>query len=65
MFSLLHNVQTGVGTHTPSNKIGAEGCFPGDKAAGRVADHSPTSSAEVQNVRTILPVPHTSSQLGS
>jgi hypothetical protein len=29
--------------------MGTGGSFPGDKAAGREADHSPPTSAEVKN----------------
>jgi hypothetical protein len=33
-FSLLQNVQTVPGAHTPSNKMGIYGPFPGYKTAG-------------------------------
>jgi hypothetical protein len=54
--------------------MGASGSFPGGKAAGREADHSPSSSAEVKDcvdlylhspislhgvvLRTTLPLPY-------
>jgi hypothetical protein len=49
-FSSSLCVQTGSGTHTASCTMGTGGPFPGDKARpGRDADHSPPSSAEVEN----------------
>jgi hypothetical protein len=43
-------VQTGSATHPASCTMGTEGSFPGGKArSGREADHSPSSSAEVEN----------------
>jgi hypothetical protein len=43
-------VQTGYGAHPASCTMGTGGPFPGGKArAGRDADHSPPSSAEVVN----------------
>jgi hypothetical protein len=43
-------VQTGSGAHTASCTMGTGGPFPGGKARpGRVADHSSSSSAEVEN----------------
>jgi hypothetical protein len=47
-FSLHHRVQNGSGVHPASYPIGTSGSFPGGKAAGREADHSPPSSAEVK-----------------
>jgi hypothetical protein len=47
-FSLLHRVQTGSGSHPASYAMGTRGPFPGGKAAGREADHSPSPSAEVK-----------------
>jgi hypothetical protein len=42
--------QTGSGAHLASCTMGTGGPFPGGKArAGREADHSPLSSAEVEN----------------
>jgi hypothetical protein len=43
-------VQTGSGAHPVSCTVGTGGPFPGGKARpGREADHSPPSSAEVEN----------------
>jgi hypothetical protein len=43
-------VQTGSGAHPASYTIGTGGPFPGGKARpGRDADHSPPSTAEVEN----------------
>jgi hypothetical protein len=43
-------VQTGSGVHPASCTMGTGGLFPGAKAGpGRDADHSPPSSAEVEN----------------
>jgi hypothetical protein len=43
-------VQTGSGAHPASCTMGTGGPFPGGKAwPGRDADHSPLSSAEVEN----------------
>jgi hypothetical protein len=43
-------VQTGRGTHPASCTMGTGGPFPEGKARpGRDADHSPLSSAEVEN----------------
>jgi len=47
-FSLHHRIQNGSGTHTASYPTGTRGSFPGGKASGREADHSPPSSAEVK-----------------
>jgi hypothetical protein len=47
-FSLHHCVQNGSGAHPASYPMGTRGSFPGGKAAGREADHSPPSSAEVK-----------------
>jgi hypothetical protein len=42
--------QTGSGAHPASYTMGTGGPFPGGKARpGRDADHSPPSSAEVEN----------------
>jgi hypothetical protein len=49
-FSLLHIVQTGSGVHPTSYPMGTRGSFTGDKAAGREADHSPPTSAEVKKM---------------
>jgi hypothetical protein len=49
-FSSSLCVQTGSGAHPASCTMGTGGPFPGGKALpGRDADHSPPSSAEVEN----------------
>jgi hypothetical protein len=49
-FSCSLFVQIGSGTHPTSCTMGTEGPFPGGKAQpGRDTDHSPPSSAEVEN----------------
>jgi hypothetical protein len=48
--SPAEGIQTGSGTHPASCTMGNGGPFPGGKArSGRDADHSPPSSAEVEN----------------
>jgi hypothetical protein len=47
-FSLRHRVHTDSGAHPASYAVGTGGSFPGGNAAGREADHSPPSSAEVK-----------------
>jgi hypothetical protein len=47
-FSLRHHVQTGSGDHPASYPIGTEAVSLGVKRPEREADHSPPSSAEVQ-----------------
>jgi hypothetical protein len=47
-FSLHHRVQNGSGVHTASYPMDTRGSFPGGKAAGREADHSPPYNAEVK-----------------
>jgi hypothetical protein len=49
-FSSSFCVQTGSGAHPASCTMDTRGPFPGGKARpGRDADHSPPSSAEVEN----------------
>jgi hypothetical protein len=49
-FSYSLCVQTGSGTHPASGTVGTGGPFPGARARPwRDADHSPPSSAEVEN----------------
>jgi hypothetical protein len=49
-FSFSLCVQTGSGAHPASYTMGTGGPFPGGKARpGRDPDHSPPSSAEVEN----------------
>jgi hypothetical protein len=50
-FSLLHSVQTGSGAHLASYSMDTEGV----KRPGREADHSPPSSADVENGGAISP----------
>jgi hypothetical protein len=47
-FSLHHRVQNGSGAHPASYPMGNRVSFPGIKRPGREADHSPPSSAEVE-----------------
>jgi hypothetical protein len=59
----IHSVQTGLGpTQPPIQWI--PGASQGVKLQGREADHSPPSSAEVNNGESIPPLPHTSSWHG-
>jgi hypothetical protein len=53
----LQSVPTGSGARPAS--------CPGSKAAGREADHSPPSSADVKNGGAIPPLPHMSSWHGA
>jgi hypothetical protein len=49
-FSSSLCIQTGSGAHPASCTMGTGGPFPKDKALpGHVADHSPPSSAKVEN----------------
>jgi hypothetical protein len=48
-FSLHHRVQNGSEAHPVSYTMGTRDSFSGVKRPGREADHSPPSSAEVQN----------------
>jgi hypothetical protein len=49
-FLLMLCVQTGYEAHSASCTMGTGGRFPGSKARpGRDADHSPPSSAKVEN----------------
>jgi hypothetical protein len=58
IFFLLHSMETGCEAKPASYPVGY---FPGGKQHGREADQSPPSSAEVQNGRATLPLPHTCS----
>jgi hypothetical protein len=49
-FSLLKNVKICCGAHPASYSMGTRNCFTGIKQLGHEADHSPPSSAEVQNI---------------
>jgi hypothetical protein len=48
-FPLNYGVQTGCGAHPASYLMGAGALSTGIKRPGREVDHSPTSSAEVNN----------------
>jgi hypothetical protein len=49
-FSFNPCIQTGSGAHPASCTMGTGGPFPGAKVRpGRDADHSPTSTAEIEN----------------
>jgi hypothetical protein len=48
-FFSLHVVQTGSGTRSASYPTGTGVDFPGGKVAGCEVDHSPTSSADINN----------------
>jgi hypothetical protein len=61
--SLLHSVQSGPESHSPSYAMVKGALLPGLKRQKRETDHSPPSSAEVKN-GAILPLPHTSSWRG-
>jgi hypothetical protein len=47
-FSLLHNIQTGYGSHPVSYQLGLGALSPAVKRPGREADHSPPTGAEVR-----------------
>jgi hypothetical protein len=55
-----------IGAHPASHPVGNRGSFPGGKAAGCEADHSPPSSAEVKEcVEFYLHSPHMLSWRGA
>jgi hypothetical protein len=56
-FFLRHRVQKVSGAHPASFPRGIRGSYPGNKAAGREADHSPQSSAEVKNAWSCISTP--------
>jgi hypothetical protein len=56
-FSLHLRVQTGSGFHPAFYPMGTRYSFPGDKAAGRQADHSPPFSAEVKKAWSHISTP--------
>jgi hypothetical protein len=53
-FSLFHKVQIGSEAHASSYTMRTAGI----KQQGHEADHSPPSSAEVENGEAIPPLPH-------
>jgi hypothetical protein len=59
--NFLHVVHTGSGAHPASSPVGTGGFFSGGKAAGREADHSPPTSAEVKKRGSVHRLPHTPS----
>jgi hypothetical protein len=65
-FPLRHRIHTGSEAHPASCPMGTGGSFSGGKAAGREADHSPPSNAEVTEfVEIYLHSPNTSSWRGA
>jgi hypothetical protein len=56
-FSLLHSVRTDSGDNQTSYPMSTRDFFPGRPKS----DHSPPSSAEVNKVGAIPPLPHMSS----
>jgi hypothetical protein len=52
-----HRVQNGSGSHAASYPIGTRGSFPGVRRPGREADHSPPSSAGVNNAWSYTTIP--------
>jgi hypothetical protein len=56
-FSLHHRVQNGSGAYPASCLMGTGVSFPGVKRPGRVTDHSPPSSAEVECMEIYLHSP--------
>jgi hypothetical protein len=47
----------GSGSHTASYPMRTEGCFLAGKAPGHKTDHSPQTTAEVNNTRVYTPTP--------
>jgi hypothetical protein len=65
-FYIHYRVQTGYGAHPGSYAMGTRGSFPGVKPPEREADHSPPSSAEVnERVELYHLSPNTSSERGA
>jgi hypothetical protein len=56
-FSLHHPVQNGSGAYPASYTMDTRGFFPGVKAVGREADHSPLATAKVKNAWTCTSAP--------
>jgi hypothetical protein len=56
-FSLHRRVQNGSGAHPASYPTLTRGSFPGGRAAGHEADHSPPSSAKVKNAWSYTSAP--------
>jgi hypothetical protein len=53
MFSLCHHIQTSCGAEPASYPVGILGSLPRVKQLEHEADHSPPSSAEVENVLSL------------
>jgi hypothetical protein len=64
-FSLVHNVQTGSGPTQPPGRWVPRALSQGVKRQGREADHSPPTSAEIENGGAIRSLLHTSSWSGA
>jgi hypothetical protein len=56
-FSLQYIVQTGSRVHPDSYPIGTRSYFPGGKADGHDAGHSPPSGAKVKNTWSYTSIP--------
>jgi hypothetical protein len=54
-----------LGVSQPPTQWVPRSLSPEIERLGREADHSPTSSAEVKNDETLLPLPHTPSWRGA
>jgi hypothetical protein len=64
-FLLVHSVQSASGTHSGCYPMSTGVLFPKVKGQGRETDHSPPSSAEVENGAAIPPLFHTPSCRGA
>jgi hypothetical protein len=53
----FHRIQNDCGAHPASYPMGSGGSFPGVKRAGREAEHSPPSSAEIKNAWIYTSIP--------
>jgi hypothetical protein len=60
-YFLLHSVETIFGADPASHPMGTGENFLGVKRPEREADHSPPSTAEVENDGAVLPFSHMSS----
>jgi hypothetical protein len=63
--SLFHSVETGSGAQPASCPTGTDTLSLGIKRPGCEADHLPLSSAEVENVGAVAPLPHATSYRGA
>jgi hypothetical protein len=64
-FSLIYSLQTDSGPTSPPVEWAPGTLSPGVKRQGREADHSHSSSAELENDRAILPLPPTFTWCGA